>query len=99
MSWEYVSSRSGDRPLEDVVADIFADLRLPIYYYLLARVGATGEADELTQDVFLKLYRELRAGAEIRDVRVWLLRVAHNAAISRHRSQKRITGLDYPEWQ
>lgn len=99
MSWEFVSQRSGDTPLDEIVTRIFAELRPTVYYYLLGRVGSTGEADELTQEAFLKLYRELRSGTDIRDVRLWLLRVAHNSAISRYRSQQRVTALDYPEWE
>ena len=37
------------------------------------------QAQEAAQEVFLKLYIELRQGTKIENWRAWLFRVAHNA--------------------
>jgi Sigma-70 region 2 len=37
---------------------------------------AAADADDLTQEVFIRLYRHLRAGNRVSDLRPWLLRVA-----------------------
>jgi RNA polymerase sigma-70 factor (ECF subfamily) len=44
------------------------------------------EAEEVTQEVFLKLVREWQAGGQIRSWEAWLTRVAVNACRDRQRS-------------
>jgi sigma-70-like protein len=62
----------------DEVSEQFERLRTPVYAYVLAVCGRAGEAEELTQEVFLRLYSYLRAGNRVRSTRAWVFRVAHN---------------------
>jgi RNA polymerase sigma-70 factor (ECF subfamily) len=70
------------------VEDLFRQLRKPVYSYLYALVGDPWEAEDLTQDAFLRLHDRLRRGDEIRNMRAWIFRVAHNLAIDSHRRPK-----------
>ena len=85
--------------IEYQVTQLFETLRLPVYQYLMAVFGNSAEAEDLTQDAFLQLYKALRAGQTIRSVRFWIFRVAHNLAISRHRHNRFIAPLDADSWQ
>jgi RNA polymerase sigma-70 factor (ECF subfamily) len=73
--------------LRERVSEYFVALREPVYGYLARFCGSTVEAEDLTQEAFLKLYRHLREGKEIDNVRSWLFQVARNLAVSRARSQ------------
>lgn len=56
--------------------------------FLRARVGSETEAEDLRQEVFLKLQKELEAGRAIHDLRAWLYRTARNAVIDHYRTRK-----------
>lgn len=73
--------------LHDRVSRYFAALREPVYGYLVRFCGSAADAEDLTQEAFLKLYRHLQEGKEIENVRSWLFQVARNLAVSRWRSR------------
>jgi RNA polymerase sigma-70 factor (ECF subfamily) len=66
----------------------FRQLREPVYRYITTAHRHPGEAEEITQDVFLRLYVCLRRGDEIRNIRVWAFTVARNTAISAIRKKR-----------
>ncbi len=53
-----------------------------IFNYLLRLVGGREDALDLTQDVFLKAYQNLRKLDDISRFAAWLYRIAHNEAFS-----------------
>ncbi len=73
--------------LEQRVSKVYAEFRDPIYRYLAASFGDAAEAEDLTQETFLRLYVHWAKGKSIADasLRSWLFRVAHNLAIDRER--------------
>lgn len=85
--------------LEQKVAVLFETLRLPVYQYLMAVFGDAAEAEDLTQDAFLQLYKALRQGQTIRNVRFWIFRVAHNLAINRRKVNQFMAPLDADSWR
>jgi RNA polymerase sigma-70 factor (ECF subfamily) len=104
VDWEASLSREAaaerrEPTLEERVGELFRALRDPIHYYLLAAFGDRADAEEITQECFLKLYRVLREGGTVRDTRFWLFRVAHNLAIDRTRSRHASAAADWPEWE
>lgn len=72
---------------------------MPVYHYLLAVFGNPADAEDLTQDAFLQLYKALRQGQMIRNVRFWIFRVAHNLAINRQKHDQFIAPLDADSWR
>lgn len=60
------------------VAQWFEESRDDVYRYLLTLGLAPPQAQEATQDVFLRLYVTLNKGEEIQNWRGWVFRVAHN---------------------
>lgn len=71
--------RSSD--LHDRVTAAYEDARDDVYYYVLTLGLSPGQAQEVAQEVFLRLYVSLRDGDEIQNVRGWVFRVAHNFAL------------------
>lgn len=62
-----------------------------VYNYLLRIVGDREEALDLSQDVFLKAYQNLRRLEDPSRFAPWLFRIAHNEAFSSFRRRKPVT--------
>jgi RNA polymerase sigma-70 factor, ECF subfamily len=60
-----------------------------VYGLLYRLVGTRAEAEDLAQDVFLKLYRHRFAARREHNVSAWLYRVAMNAGYNALRSRQR----------
>lgn len=67
--------------LEESVVELYATMRLSLLGYAYQIVGSTGEAEDLVQMAFLKLFDQMKRKARILNVRSWLYRVIHNLAI------------------
>ncbi len=95
---ELLSLTAESKNLEEQVAEIFETLRMPVYHYLLGAFGNAAEAEEITQDAFLQLYKSIRKGQVIRNVRFWIFRVSHNLAINRRKHDQFIAPLSDDSW-
>lgn len=80
------SASPGFDSVEDKVSELFVALRLPLYRYLLAGLGSSTEAEDLTQECFLRLYRHFREGHQLTDPRFWVFHVARNLVLDRNKS-------------
>jgi RNA polymerase sigma-70 factor (ECF subfamily) len=67
---------------------VFAAYRGRIYGYLARMTGRRDLAEDLTQDVFLRLAKAARGLRPDTKLRAWLFTVAHNAMISHARAQR-----------
>ena len=67
--------------LQEQVTRLFEEARDDVYRYLLTLGLYPPQAQEATQEVFLRLYTALRKGDEIRNPRAWIFRVAHNLGV------------------
>jgi RNA polymerase sigma-70 factor (ECF subfamily) len=79
--------------------NLFEDLRDPVYRYLVAVFGRPGEAEDITQEAFLRLYRAMRQGEAVRHARSWIFRVAHNIAFTQIKHDRFAESLDAPSWE
>jgi RNA polymerase sigma-70 factor (ECF subfamily) len=80
--------------LQDQVIRLYEEARQDVYHYLL-RLGLTpAQAQEGSQEVFLRLYSAFLQGESIRNPRAWVFRVAHNLAATQHASGERWMPLD-----
>ena len=73
---------------------LFARYQGPLYRHILALVGDSAQAQDLTQDTFLKAYKALptaREGAEA----AWLYRIATNTALDALRHRRRLTWVPF----
>lgn len=84
----------GTSRLEQKVAEVFELLRDPIYRYICRLIGKRAEAEDLTQETFLRLFDSLQKGHAMGNVRPWLYRVAHNLAIDWLRQQGRLEQIE-----
>src|SRR5262249_52789410 len=81
------------------IAAIYETLRGSVYFYLLASGLPCADADDLTQESFIRLHALFRCGHRVENVRSWLFRVAHNLRIDRVRTcEWRVAGAG-EQWQ
>jgi RNA polymerase sigma-70 factor, ECF subfamily len=85
-------------PLRAQITALFERYRQPVCRYLAVVLGRTGEAEELTQDTFLRLFEYLRAGHPPDEARFWLFRVAHNLAANALRRRRFAVPIDDDLW-
>lgn len=71
------------------VMSLFEQFRNPLLRYVLSFGLPVHDAEEVTQEVFLSLFRHLLLRRSRKNLRSWLFRVAHNLALKqRHANQK-----------
>ena len=80
------------------VTQVFERYREPVFRYVYGVLRDAAEAEDTTQEAFLRYYCELKKGREIAP-RAWLFRVAHNLAVDRIRARSRCTTLGRESWQ
>ena len=75
----------------ELVRRAYEEHRDVIWRYLKSLGVEAEEAQDLTQDVFVRLYIAVRRGEKIATPRAWLFTVASNAALDRYRARARRT--------
>ena len=96
---EFVYLKLDTLTLEQKVTTYFEQWRDPVNRYVVAAFGCPVEAEEITQEAFLQLYRQLHSGQSIPNVRAWVFRTAHNLALNRIKGQQFIELLDEDSWE
>lgn len=92
------ASSQANLSIEDKVKQYFEQLREPVFRYLITTFSVSSQAEEITQEAFLQLYRCLKDGQTIQNVRAWIFRVAHNLAINQIKSRQFIEPVDDAGW-
>jgi RNA polymerase sigma-70 factor (ECF subfamily) len=85
--------------LQQKVSQIFELLRDPVYRYIFRALGNPQEAEDLTQEVFLRLYTCLHEGQSVSNIRAWVFRVAHNLIIDRQKRKLVLSQFDGTFWE
>jgi RNA polymerase sigma-70 factor (ECF subfamily) len=67
--------------LEERIVELYVTMRPSLLGFAYHVVGSSGEAEDLVQSAFLKLFDQLKRDAQIQNLRSWLYRVVHNLAI------------------
>jgi RNA polymerase sigma-70 factor (ECF subfamily) len=76
--------------IESVVVRLFEEFRAPLLRYALSFGLSVQDGEEITQEVFLALFRHLQLGKCQRNLRGWIFRVAHNLALKRRQTKQRL---------
>lgn len=75
------SQGSQDPGLEAEVAGLFDTYRAPLLRFVRSVGISEGEGEEVIQEVFLALYRHLRAGKPRQNLRAWLFQTGYFLAL------------------
>ncbi len=94
----FADASANTMTLEQKVEHLFEQFREPIFRYLMVTFGCRAEAEDITQDAFIRLYQALNEGKQIENLKAWLYRVAHNSAINQIKHRQFIAPLGEIEW-
>ncbi len=72
------------------IIQLFREIRLPLFGYLICLGLDSSEADDMIQETFLRLHSQLRTGTRIDEPRAWAFRVARNLSLNFHRDHRRL---------
>jgi RNA polymerase sigma-70 factor (ECF subfamily) len=90
LTWLAMAARDGNRPaLSTLIHRTQGDV-----WRLCHRLGPAGMADDLTQDVYVRLVRSLDRFRGDSSVRTWILSIARHVAIDAVRARRRRERLD-----
>jgi len=76
--------------IECEVISLFDQFRNPLLRYVLSFGLSVNDAEEVTQDVFLALFRHLQRGKSRHNLPGWIFRVAHNLALKQRAANNRL---------
>ena len=75
-----------DRLAGQAVDDFYRQYSHRVYGYCVRALGSREEAEDVLQDTYLKAWRSLQSGFRPEAPDAWLLHIARNLCISRHRA-------------
>jgi RNA polymerase sigma-70 factor (ECF subfamily) len=75
--------------VECEVMNLFDQFRSPLLRYVVSFGIPVHDAEEVTQEVFLSLFRHLQLRKSRRNLRGWIFCVAHNLALKRRYANQR----------
>ena len=78
-------SQAGDLRAFEALVERYRD----VVFRVVARITGDVDAEDVTQDVFLRAYHRLDRFRADGPFRAWLLQIAHNAAVS-HAARRRV---------
>jgi RNA polymerase sigma-70 factor, ECF subfamily len=69
------------------VHSLFEQLHIPVFRYLLRKTRDPGQAEDITQETFLRLFRHLREDRLLDNPKAWLFTVANHLSIDASREE------------
>ena len=82
----------------DEIERLYEETRGAICSYLLCLGVPAAQAQEVTQEVYLRLYQTMRKGQEIQNIRAWLFRVAYHQGL-KVRAREKSFHMVNPDWE
>jgi RNA polymerase sigma-70 factor (ECF subfamily) len=79
--------------LQDVVISLFKEFRHPLLRYVMAFGIRPDDGEDVVQDVFLSLHRHVTLGRPRQNLRGWIFRVAHNLAVKRYQTNRKLQAV------
>lgn len=83
-------ARQGDK---EAYGDLYERYLDAIFRYIFYRVGDHQDAEDLTEQVFLKAWEGIGRYREAVPFRAWIYRIAHNTVIDHYRTRKDLMSL------
>jgi RNA polymerase sigma-70 factor (ECF subfamily) len=88
------SERDRARNLQLHVEELYQNARNDVYAYLITLGLPAAQAQDTTQEVFLRYYVTLQRDPTIENPRGWIFRVAHNLGLKARTKQSRLHPID-----
>jgi RNA polymerase sigma-70 factor, ECF subfamily len=69
--------------------ELYEIFSTPVYKFVLGMVGIEAEAEDITQEIFIKVFYKLKKLKDPEYFRFWLYRIARNEVYQKHKKIKR----------
>jgi len=69
----------------------------PLFAFIRARVADDATAEDLLQDVFVKIYQQIETLREAKKLESWVYQITRNTIIDYYRSKRPMLSLEEPE--
>src|SRR6185503_5788991 len=86
-----IKAKSGDK---EAFSDLYNTYFEKIYVFVFYRVSHKEVAEDLTEDIFLKAYQQLKNLTATEAFQGWLYKIARNRIIDYYRSKKESVALE-----
>jgi len=83
-----VSDQVADQASDRAIAALVAEYAQPLYRVAFSVVRNAAEAEDAVQETFLRVLKNRSKLHELRDARVWLIRITWNVVLDRKRRSK-----------
>jgi RNA polymerase sigma-70 factor (ECF subfamily) len=84
--------------IEFEIMRMFEEFRTPLLRYVLSFGMSVHDAEDITQEIFLSLFRHLQLRRSRKNLRGWLFRVAHNLALKRRYANQKWSNTASADW-
>jgi RNA polymerase sigma-70 factor, ECF subfamily len=78
--------------LEDRISEIYRQHYLQVYRFLVCFTGNQNDAEDLTQEVFIRVLNQIADLDRVYNLKTWILTIAKHVAIDHYR-KKRFTSI------
>ncbi len=68
--------------------EVVARYKIKVYNYIYRMTGSSDDAEDLTQEVFIRMYTSIDSFRSQSSLNTWLFRIAGNLCIDRFRRRK-----------
>jgi RNA polymerase sigma-70 factor (ECF subfamily) len=76
---------------------LYEQLHQRLFRFVASRVDDSAEAEDIVQEVFLRIHTHLESVREMERLEAWIFQVARNSLIDAYRRKRRVEPLvDYP---
>ncbi|WP_314733487.1 RNA polymerase sigma factor [Anaerobacillus sp. CMMVII] len=75
--------------IEEEIRTIYREYFKDVYHFIVSFTSSHDEAEDLTQEVFVRLFKSLPRFNGRSDLKTWIFSIAKNVAIDHYRSLKR----------
>src|SRR5438046_1344285 len=106
MQQDFVSDKDKERAYEielfrafmsgkrEAFTELYLRFRQRVFSYCLRMLGSSAEAEDLYQEVFIRVYQRAHQFAEDKSLAGWIFTIAHNLCLNRIRDRKTFENID-----
>jgi RNA polymerase sigma-70 factor (ECF subfamily) len=106
MEPDFISDRDRERAYEielfrafmagkrEAFTELYLRFRQRVYSYCLRMLGSGAEAEDMYQEVFIRVYQRAHQFAEDKSLAGWIFTIAHNLCLNRIRDRRTFENID-----
>ena len=106
MDHDFISDKDRERAYEielfrafmagkrEAFTELYLRFRQRVFSYCLRMLGSSAEAEDMYQEVFIRVYQRAHQFAEDKSLAGWIFTIAHNLCLNRIRDRRTFDNID-----